>query len=373
MELFFAENALANRRPFILSNEMEWVPEINHFLHSISVESGKTASIHTSRAYGYHLLDWLKYAEAFQFDWKRASPRQLIHYRNELTNHVSSLTKRPLKRETINLRLGMICNLYKFLVKYNYISRLPFDLEQVFVRRPFEADEMAHLRGFRRSNSNPLMFRTHERSIEIPSNPDVRKFIRGFHSWRNRLLAEVMWLTGLRRSEACALTVLIIPENLNSIETDYRVVRIRGKGAKNRQVKFPLRLLRSIDLYVNTERRMLLKSSGSKTDCIWVSHKGLPIKPAAINKAFEANHKRTGIRINPHSLRHSYAVNRLRYLQERNVKSALKILQGELGHSSLQTTQIYLHETDLMRAEAVAEHSGFIESLTNDSNGTFEN
>jgi len=334
------------------------VLEINHFLNSISQENGKTASSHTSRAYGYHLLDWLTYSEAFQIDWKRVSYRHLIHYRNELANQVSALTKRPLKRETINLRLGMICNFYKFLVKHNYISGLPFELEQVFVRRPFEADEMAHLRAFRRSNLNPLMYRTHERSIEVPNNPDVRKFIRGFHSWRNRLLAELMWLTGLRRSEACALTVFVIPENLNSIETDYSVVRIRGKGAKDRQVKFPLRLLRSIDRYINTERRMLLKRSGSKTDFIWVSHKGLPIKPSAINKAFEANHKRTGIRINPHSLRHSYAVNRLQYLQDRNVKSALKILQGELGHSSLQTTQIYLHETDLMRAEAAAEHSG---------------
>lgn len=352
---------------------MEWMSEINHFLHSVSVESGKTASTHTSRAYGYHLLDWLTYSEAFQFDWKRASHRHLVHYRNDLANQISSLTKRPLKRETINLRLGMICNFYEFLLKHNYISRLPFELEQVLVRRPSDADEMAHVGAFRKSVSNPLMFRTHERSIEVPTNPDVRNFIRGFHSWRNKLLAEVMWLTGLRRSEACALTVFIIPENLDSIETDYSVVRIRGKGAKTRQVKFPLRLLRSIDRYVNTERRMLLKRSGSKTDFIWVSHKGLPIKPSAINKAFEANHKRTGIRINPHSLRHSYAVNRLRYLQDRNVKSALKILQGELGHSSSQTTQIYLHETDLMRAEAVAEHSGFIETLINESDGTFEN
>jgi site-specific recombinase XerD len=76
-----------------------------------------------------------------------------------------------------------------------------------------------------------------------------------------------------------------------------------------------------------------------------------------------ANEEVTGLGITPHLLRHSFAVNRLRYLQDRKINSALKILQGELGHSHLYTTQIYLHETDIMRAEVVAEHAGFIERL----------
>jgi len=95
---------------------MFWIPEVNHFLQSVSEENGKTASPHTSRAYGYHLVDWLSYAEEVGLDWKLASHRQLAMYRNALARDNSILTKRPLKRETVNLRLGMICTFYKFMV-----------------------------------------------------------------------------------------------------------------------------------------------------------------------------------------------------------------------------------------------------------------
>src|SRR6266404_643832 len=131
MELFFSEETVGHRRPFIVDHEMTWVLEVNHFLHSVSEENGKTASRHTSRAYGYHLVDWLSYAEKMGLDWKRASHRHLATYRNALAQNCSVLTKRPIKRETINLRLGMICMFYKFLVRYRYISKLPFEVQEV--------------------------------------------------------------------------------------------------------------------------------------------------------------------------------------------------------------------------------------------------
>jgi site-specific recombinase XerD len=364
MELFFADNPEGTKRPFILNREMFWVPEVNYFPQSVSEENGKTASPHTSRAYGYHLIDWLSYAEEVGLNWKRPSYRQLAKYRNALTVNPSVLTKRPIKRETINLRLGMICTFYKFLLRHGYISKLPFDSETVRVRYPSDHDEMAHLRNFRgKQSSNPLMYRTHQRSLDIPSNDDIRRFIQGFKNWRDKLIAELMWVSGIRRFEACQLTVFIVPENVESTEDEFAVLRIKGKGAKYRKVKFPLRLLRSIKRYVDTERQRLLTKSGVKTEALWIGHCGKPINPAAINKSFMANEEVTGLGITPHLLRHSFAVNRLRYLQDRKINSALKILQGELGHSHLYTTQIYLHETDIMRAEVVAEHAGFIERL----------
>lgn len=362
MELFFADDPLSNRRPFILDREMIWLPEVNHFLHSVAEENGKTASPHTSRAYGYHLVDWLSYSEKMGLDWKRISHRHLAQYRNTLAQETSVLTKRPIKRETINLRLGMICMLYKFLVRHRYLAKVPFEIEEVKVGRI--RGNVAMARGFAGNpTSNTLMLRTHARSLEIPRNDDIRRFIRGFKSWRNRLIAEVIWVTGMRRSEVCRLTIFVIPENLESATAEFVVTKIKGKGAKIRNVKLPVRLLRSVERYVNTERKRLLKKSGEKTDQIWIGRHGTPIKPAAINKSFETNDKVTGLRISPHALRHSYAVNRLRYLQDHKVKSALKILQGELGHKHLSTTQIYLHETDAMRLDVIAEHAGFIASL----------
>jgi len=229
---------------------------------------------------------------------------------------------------------------------------------------PRDQDEMAHLRPFAgKRTSNTLMYSTHARSLEIPSNDNIREFIRAFKSWRNRLIAELMWVSGMRRSEVCGLTVLVVPENLESTRDEFKVISVRGKGAKYRKVKLPVRLLRSMSRYIKADRNRLLKRSGVRTDQIWISQNGQPINPAAINKAFANNERASGLKVSPHTLRHSYAVNRLRYLQDRKIPSALKILQGELGHAHLSTTQIYLHETDVMRSEVVAEHAGFMERL----------
>lgn len=328
------------------------------------MENGKTSSIHTSRAYGYHLVDWFSYAEKIGLDWKRASHRHLATYRNALAQDCSVLTKRPIKRETINLRVGMICMFYKFLVRHHYIPKLPFEVQDVRGYRPRDDDEMTHLRGsINKRDANPLMYRTYERSIEIPNNDDVRRFINSFENWRNKLIAETMWVSGIRRSEVCQLSVFIVPENLDSMDSDVCTIRIVGKGSKSRTVKLPVRLLRSIKRYVDTDRRRQLTKSNVKTDQIWISRNGKPIQPSAINKFFAAHGHQCHIKITPHHLRHNFAVNRLAYLQDRKIKSAIKILQGELGHSHQRTTEIYLHETDAMRAEAIAEHSGFIAAL----------
>lgn len=368
MEIFFSESG---RRPFILDRDMSWIPEVNHFLHNLSEHRGKTASPHTSRAYGYHLAHWLTYAETLSLDWKRASFKDLAIYRNNLRQECSGLTKRTLKRETINLRLGVICSFYKFLLRHKYILKLPFDLEEVRVTHQRNSDEMAHLGRFRgKSLSNPLMYRTYERCVDIPTNDDVRNFIHSFDSWRNRLIAEIMWVSGMRRAEVCDLTIFVIPENLDFTDERVVAVRIVGKGSKARRVKLPVNLLRSIRHYVDTERQRLLRKNPRKTDQIWLGRNGCPITPAAINKFFKINEKKCGLKIAPHTIRHNYAVQRLAYLQDHGVTSALKILQGELGHSHLHTTEIYLHETDSMRAQALAEHEGFIASLMVRGNST---
>ena len=209
--------------------------------------------------------------------------------------------------------------------------------------------------------------RLRERMAEpqIPPRREVRQFIKSFRVWRDRLIAEVLWLTGMRSAEVCALPLKALPKDPASIDKDTVAVKILGKGQKWRLVLFPVRLLQSIARYIHMERRQCargVKHSGT----VFLGRKGKPFQTPAINRVFSTNCKRTGMHIWPHLLRHAYAVERLAYLQGIGAPNPLKTLQMELGHASMATTERYLHVTERMRSDLITEHNSFVERLLED-------
>ena len=87
------------------------------------------------------------------------------------------------------------------------------------------------------------------------------------------------------------------------------------------------------------------------------------MQTAAIEGVFSTNHQRTGLKITPHLLRHCYAVERLAYLQDIGAPDPLKVVQMELGHAHMATTERYLHLTERMRSEAIETHNSFVDRL----------
>ena len=82
-----------------------------------------------------------------------------------------------------------------------------------------------------------------------------------------------------------------------------------------------------------------------------------------MNGAFSTNCKRNGLRIRPHQLRHAYAVERLEYLQDIGAPNPLKVVQMELGHAHMATTERYLHLTARMRSQVIEAHNSFVDRL----------
>jgi integrase/recombinase XerD len=196
----------------------------------------------------------------------------------------------------------------------------------------------------------------------VPPRHDVRQFIQSFRTWRDRLIAEMLWLTGMRCEEVCTLPLTALPEDPSSINRDTLPIKILGKGQKWRQILVPVRLLRSIARYINIERRRCACAArSSKT--VFLGRQGKPLQTSAINRVFSTNCKRTGLHIWPHLLRHAYAVERLAYLQDIGAPNPLKTLQMELGHASMATTEQYLHVTERMRSALVTEHNSFVDRL----------
>jgi len=350
-------------RPFLLGPEMRWELEPNAFLARLSIVSGKTSSPKTWRSYAYQLADWLSFCERLGLECRHATELNIATYRNILASESSLQTGRPLKRSTINHKLTVICQFYKFAQKKGWIDALPFELEAARVPyRTFGALTPQAKPDTGLTMGNSLRLTEPREELQIPPRQEVRRFISSFRSWRDQLIAEAIWLTGMRSAEVCSLPLNALPEDPNSIEKEAVAIKIIGKGQKWRAVLFPVRLLRSINRYVQMERRR--SASGAKSpSSVFVGRTGKPLKTSALNRVFSTNCKRTGLHIWPHLLRHVYAVERLGYLQDIGAPNPLKTVQMELGHAHMATTERYLHVTERMRGDVIELHNSFVDRL----------
>lgn len=147
---------------------------------------------------------------------------------------------------------------------------------------------------------------------------------------RNRVMLELLYCTGLRVSELLGLTT----HDLNFGES---VILVRGKGSKQRFVPFVDSVSDILKDYLGQTRPALLKLS--QTDNLFLNNRGGKLTRMGFWKILRQAALEAGLKqeITPHTFRHSFAT----HLLEGGVN--LRIVQVLLGHSSLNTTQIYTH------------------------------
>ncbi|MGD9585041.1 MAG: site-specific tyrosine recombinase XerD [Lysobacterales bacterium] len=145
---------------------------------------------------------------------------------------------------------------------------------------------------------------------------------------RDRAMLELLYATGLRVTELVTLTT-------DQINLRQGVLRVRGKGAKERLVPLGEVAIESLDAYLASARGVLLDRRESAD--LFVSARGHGISRQAFWLLVKKYALRAGIgrAISPHGLRHAFATHLL------NHGADLRALQMLLGHSSLSTTQIY--------------------------------
>jgi len=147
---------------------------------------------------------------------------------------------------------------------------------------------------------------------------------------RDRAMLEVLYASGLRVSELVAL-------KFYAANLDAGVVRVLGKGAKERLVPLGEEAIDWVRRYLKQARSLLLGRKSS--DALFVTGRGA----AMTRQAFWHNIKRHGARaipgkrISPHVLRHAFATHLI------NHGADLRVVQMLLGHSDISTTQIYTH------------------------------
>lgn len=148
---------------------------------------------------------------------------------------------------------------------------------------------------------------------------------------RDRAMLETLYATGLRVSELVGL-------KLHEVNFDMGVVRIFGKGSKERLVPLGEQAIDWMRSYLAEVRTTLLK--GRQSDDLFITARGSAMTRQAFWQLIKRYAKQVGMRperLSPHVLRHAFATHLL------NHGADLRVVQMLLGHSDISTTQIYTH------------------------------
>ncbi len=242
-------------------------------------------------------------------------PEALLIYLNSL--YRDGLGSRSIARHLATLR-----NLCRFLVEEKRMAADPTE----HVRTPKQWQTIPHF----------LNLEQVDRLLDAPSTDTPT-------GARDRAMLQLLYASGLRVSELCRV-------RSGDLDPRLGVLRVTGKGHKQRLVPVGRQALQAIEHYQNAARGALLK--GRVSPYLFVTARGSAMTRQGFWKLLAGHGRKTGIfhNLSPHVLRHSFAT----HLLERGAD--LRSVQTMLGHADISTTQIYTHVMRSRLRQVVDQH-----------------
>lgn len=161
--------------------------------------------------------------------------------------------------------------------------------------------------------------------------------------YRNKAMLELLYATGIRITELLNL-------RLSNIYEEDSVIKVMGKGSKERIIPIGDITIKYLKLYINDYRNFILKTKQS--DYLFVNYNGSRMSRQGFFKILKNLCNECGIKkeISPHIIRHSFATHLL------NNGADLRIIQELLGHENISTTEIYSHVSNEKIKEDYSKH-----------------
>ena len=249
--------------------------------------------------------------------------------------------------------VGDITNISEKMVQ-NFVNEYRTDRAESSVSRM-----IASIRGFHRflvlenaTSINPAQYiSTGSKSLRLPKTLSVEKVIEVIESIsstdantsRNKLIFEFLYGTGARISE-------LVNTDLDDIDIESNIVKIRfGKGSKQRIIPLGKQLKIAINNYLTRERNALVSSKKS-CNSLLLNSRGARLSRQSIWEVINKIALQNNLaELTPHTLRHAFATHLL------EGGADVRVVQELLGHSSVNTTQIYTHITVERLREVFAE------------------
>lgn len=284
------------------------------FLNFCRVEKG--LANHTLSSYR---LDLERFKSELPVPEQQATAQQLADYVESL--YGAKFSPRSIARHVATLR-----NYYRFLAREGEVGQDPAE----FLASPKQWSTLPKY-----LNREEI-----ERLLESPDGSEPRGL-------RDRAMLELLYATGLRVSELCGL-------ELAAVERRMGVLKVIGKGNKQRVVPFGEPAGAALDRYLAAGRPKLLKGRASRY--LFVTARGSAHDSAMTRQTFWSLIRKHGHsvgifrRLTPHVVRHSFAT----HLVEGGAD--LRSVQIMLGHADISTTQVYTHVARRRLREVIDQH-----------------
>jgi integrase/recombinase XerD len=226
-----------------------------------------------------------------------------------LNTYINHMYSKKLTSRSISRHLSSIRNFFGFLL----------------VEERIQEDPTEHLTSPKQWSTIPR-FLNREQTEKLIAAPDVTKPT----GIRDRAMLELLYATGIRVTELIRL-------QLSNLDMGLGLLRVTGKGNKQRIVPVHAAAVSTVRGYIENGRPALLR--GRRSSFLFITARGEGMTRQAFWAAIKMNGKKAGIfhHLSPHILRHTFATHLL------EGGADLRSLQEMLGHADLSTTEIYTH------------------------------
>ena len=280
------------------------IEEFNQYIKQfiVHLEIEKNISPHTLRAYKSDLDQFMKF-------WRTIQSREQKHLflRRALERYLITLYHKKMKNSSISRKISCLKSLETFLISLNINLSLRIERPRVEKKLPIilSVDEIFYL-----LDRIPLK--------ELPT-----KFPH-----RDTAIFELLYATGIRCHE-------LVTIHFKDIDTAHKLIRIKGKGKKERIVLFGNHALKSINSYLSIERPAFHDPSES----LFLNARGMCLTTRSIQRIIAMFRSFLSLdkTFTPHTLRHSFATHLL------NQQVNIRFIQKLLGHKTLLSTERYTH------------------------------
>ena len=284
---------------------------IQQFVHYLALE--KNASPHTCRCYRKDLEGFEDFLKSSGMYLNPAGDVQIEKVDRMAIRKYMSFLHRKNKKSSIARKISTLRSFFKYLIR-----------EQVIPSNPAKSVSSPKV-----EKTLPTTLTVDEafRLMESPrSIPEKSSEMSKQNGVRDRAILELLYSSGLRVSELVGL-------NLNQLDSDLGIVRVMGKGRKERIVPVGVKAIDALKAYL--EGRGELTGDGP----IFINHTGGRLTARTVGRLIKKYARHSGIfrKVSPHSLRHTFATHLL------DAGADIREIQEMLGHSSLSTTQRYTH------------------------------
>ncbi|MGS0746800.1 tyrosine recombinase XerC [Syntrophomonas erecta subsp. sporosyntropha] len=283
---------------------------IEGFLDHLRIE--RSASNLTLISYRTDLIQFFTFlSQEYAVPQQSISTNLLNH--KSVRQYLAQMQEKGMSRATMARKLAALRSFVRYLCRENVL----------------ESNPIAAVATPKQDKKLPKFLYPVEMEVLLEA-PDVSKTM----GIRDKAILETLYATGLRVSELTGL-------NVDDIFIDEELIKVRGKGNKERIVPLGSKAREGISIYLSHSRPLLQAKNATVDNAVFLNKYGSRLSERSVRNILNKYVDQVALnqKVSPHTLRHSFATHLL------NAGADLRSVQELLGHVKLSTTQIYTHLT----------------------------